>query len=65
MNKLVKVLKKLAVEMILNDETKVKIIAQLNKKMNIPLISEETEAELLESLYEALQEAIKAAINED
>jgi hypothetical protein len=65
MNKLVKVLKKLAVEMILNDETKVKIIAQLNKKMNIPLISEETEAELLESLYEALQEAIKAAISED
>ena len=35
MNKLVKVLKKLAVEMILNDETKVKIIKQLNKKMNI------------------------------
>ena len=65
MNKLVKVLKKLAVEMILNDETNVKIIAQLNKKMNIPLISEETEAELLESLYEALQEAIKAAISED
>ena len=65
MNKLVKVLKKLAVEMILNDETKVKIIEQLNKKMNIPMISEETEAELLESLYEALQEAIKEAINED
>ena len=65
MNKLVKVLKKLAVEMILNDETKVKIIAQLNKKMNIPMISEETEAELLEGLYEALQEAISEAINED
>ena len=65
MNKLVAVIKKLAVEMILNDETKVKIIAQLNKKMNIPLISEETEAELLESLYEALQEAIKEAISED
>ena len=51
--------------MILNDETKVKIIAQLNKKMNIPMISEETEAELLESLYEALQEAIAEAINEE
>ena len=65
MNKLVKVLKKMAVEMILNDETKVKVIAQLNKKINIPMISEETEAELLDGLYEALQEAIADAINED
>tara|TARA_Y100000296_G_C5144260_1_gene242809 strand:- start:951 stop:1148 length:198 start_codon:yes stop_codon:yes gene_type:complete len=65
MNKLVKALKKMAVEMILNDETKVKVIAQLNKKINIPMISEETEAELLDGLYEALQEAIADAINED
>ena len=65
MNKLVKVLKKMAVEMILNDETKVKIIKQLNKKINIPMVSEETEAELMDGLYEALQEAIADAINED
>ena len=65
MNKLVKVLKKLAVEMILNDETKTKIVAKLNEKVNIPLISEETEKELLEGLYEAMQEAISEAVNED
>ena len=65
MSKLVKVLKKLAVEMILNDETKVKIVKQLNKKINIPMVSEETEAELMDGLYEALQEAIADAINED
>ena len=58
MNKLVKVLKKLAVEMILNDATKVKIVAKLNEKVNIPLISEE-------GLYEAMQEAISEAVNED
>ena len=57
MNKLVKVLKKLAVEMILNDATKVKIVAKLNEKVNIPLISED--------LYEAMQEAISEAVNED
>ena len=64
MNALVKALKKMAVEMILNDKTKEKVIIQLNKKMNLPMISEETEAELLEALYEALQEALKAAIDE-
>ena len=64
MNALVKALKKMAIEMILNDETKNKVIVQLNKKMNLPMISEETEAELLEALYDALQEALKAAIDE-
>lgn len=64
MSALVKALKKMAIEMILNDETKDKVIVQLNKKMNLPMISEETEAELLDALYEALQEALKAAIDE-
>jgi len=64
MNKLVKALKKMAIEMVLNDQTKEKVVAQLNKKINIPMISEETEAELLDALYEALQEAIKDAIDE-
>ena len=64
MNALVKALKKMAIEMILNDDTKEKVIVQLNKKMNLPMISEETEAELLDALYEALQEAIKDAIDE-
>ena len=51
--------------MVLNDETKVKIVAKLNEKVNIPLISEETEKELLEGLYEAMQEAISEAVNEE
>ena len=64
MDKLIKALKKMAIEMVLNDDTKEKVIIQLNKKMNLPMISEETEAELLEALYDALQEALKAAIDE-
>ena len=64
MNALVKALKKMAIEMILNDDTKEKVIIQLNKKMNLPMISEETEAELLDALYEALQGALKDAIDE-
>ena len=64
MNALVKALKKMAIEMVLNDNTKEKVIIQLNKKINLPMISEDTEAELMEALYEALQEAIKDAIDE-
>ena len=64
MDKLIKALKKMAIEMILNDNTKEKVIIQLNKKINLPMISEDTEAELLDALYEALQEAIKDAIDE-
>jgi len=64
MSALVKALKKMAIEMILNDNTKDKVIVQLNKKINLPMISEDTEAELMDALYEALQEAIKDAIDE-
>ena len=38
MNALVKAIKKMAIEMILNDKTKDKVIIQLNKKMNLPMI---------------------------
>lgn len=62
MNKLVAVIKKLAIEMILNDEMKVKIVSALNKKINIPLISEKTEAELMDALYESMQEALEDAL---
>jgi precorrin-2 methylase len=65
MNKLVKALKKMAVEMVLNDTNKEKIVKHLNKKINLPMISEETEAELLDALYESIQEAIAEAIDED
>ena len=64
MNKLVKVLKKLAVEMVLNEETKDKIVKKLNEKVDLPLVSEATEKELIEGIYEAMQEAISEAISE-
>ena len=64
MQKLVAVIKKIAVEMILNDEMKEKIVAKLNDKINIPMIGEETEKELIEGLYSSMQEAISEAVIE-
>ena len=64
MSKLVAVLKKIAVEMILNEEMKDKIVAKLNSKINIPMVSEEREAEFIEGVYESMQEAISEAVIE-
>ena len=40
MNKLVAVLKKILIEMLMNDKMKAGIISSLNKKINIPMVSE-------------------------
>jgi len=64
MQKLVAVIKKIAVEMILNEEMKDKIVAKLNSKINIPMVSEEREAEFIEGIYESMQEAISEAVTE-
>ena len=55
--------KKIFKEIILNDSTKEAVIKNLNKKIDLPMISEKTEAELLDALYEAMQEAISDAID--
>jgi hypothetical protein len=64
MQKLIAVIKKIAVEMILNEEMKDKIVAKLNSKINIPMVSEEREAEFIEGIYESMQEAISEAVAE-
>ena len=64
MSKLVKIFKKIGLELVLNDSTKDAVIKSLNKKINLPMISEKTEAELMDALYEAMQEAIVDAIDE-
>ena len=64
MKKLISAIKKIAVEMILSDEMKDKIVAKLNSKINIPMVSEDRETELIEGIYESMQEAISEAINE-
>jgi hypothetical protein len=50
--------------MILNEEMKDKIVAKLNSKINIPMVSEDREAELIEGIYESMQEAISEAVAE-
>ena len=58
MNKLVAVIKKIAIEMLLNEEMKKGIISSLNKKINIPMVSEKLEGEFITSVVDATFEGI-------
>ena len=57
MNKLLGVLKGLAVKMVLGQKDK--IIINLNKKIDVPFMSERDEKELLEGIWEVVEEAVK------
>tara|TARA_R100000152_G_scaffold17182_1_gene8717 strand:- start:858 stop:1043 length:186 start_codon:yes stop_codon:yes gene_type:complete len=59
MDKLMAVLKKMAVKMVLGQ--KEKIIIGLNKKLDIPFMSEADEKELLEGLWSTIEDAVNEA----
>ena len=56
------ILPKLAKKLILSKKDV--IIANMNKKMDLPLLDEDDERELLEGAWEALEEALDIAIEE-
>ena len=57
MNKLVLIMKKMAVKMVLGQ--KEKIIAGLNKKLDVHFMSEADEKEMLEGLWSIIEDAVK------
>jgi hypothetical protein len=59
MDKLMSVLKKMAVKMVLGQKDK--IIAGLNKKLDVPFMSEADEKELLEGLWSTIEDAVNEA----
>ena len=65
MNKLVAVLKKILVEMLMNDKMKAGIITSLNKKINIPMVSEKMEGEFISAVVDATFEGISDALIEE
>ena len=58
MNKLIAVLKKMLIEMLMNEEMKKGIVVSLNKKFNIPMVSEKMEGEFLSAIVGATFEGI-------
>mgnify|MGYP003149926158 CR=1 FL=1 len=61
MNKLIAVLEKLAGKMLLSKKDK--IIAAMNKKIDIPFADEEDEKEMLEGLWSVIEEAVKDGLS--
>ena len=59
MSKLMLILKKMAVKMVLGQKDK--IIASLNKKLDVPFMSEADEKELLEGLWSTIEDAVNEA----
>ena len=62
MNKLVNVLKKILIEMLMNDKMKEDITNALNKKINLPMVSEKMEGEFISAVVDATFEGIRDAL---
>tara|TARA_R100001244_G_scaffold14473_1_gene16082 strand:+ start:101 stop:292 length:192 start_codon:yes stop_codon:yes gene_type:complete len=60
MNRILIVIQNLAVKLVLSNKDK--IIAEMNKKFDIPWASEDDEKELLEGLWELLEDSMTKAI---
>jgi len=61
--KFLDLLKRIAMTLLFNDETKQAILDELNKQIDIPFVSEDTEAELYELIYESVESALKGVLN--
>ena len=50
---------------IFNDEMKSKMIKRMNDNVDIPFISEKTEAKILDAIWDSVEEVVKEALIED
>ncbi len=46
-----------------NDENKDKIIDELNKNVNIPIINEDTEEKIISAIYEVFEDVMGKVMN--
>ena len=54
--------KQMVVEYIFNEETKAKVIKELNDNINIPILYEKTEAKIFEAIWESVESILKKVI---
>ena len=55
-------LQQIFTDYLFNPETKAKIIKALNDEVNIPFINEKTEAKILDAIYSAIEDVLKAQL---
>ena len=47
---------------IFNDEMKAKMISKMNENVDIPFISEKTEAKILDAIWDSVEDVVKEAL---
>ena len=47
---------------IFNDEMKAKMISKMNDNVDIPFISEKTEAKILDAIWDSVEDVVKEAL---
>lgn len=52
------VIRKIAVQVLFTEEVKEKVLTRLNQLVNLPILDEQTERELFESIWDAIREAL-------
>ena len=50
---------------IFNDEMKAKMITKMNENVDIPFISEKTEAKILDAIWDSVEDTVKEALIKD
>ena len=55
-------IQKMITDYLFNDEMKAKIVSELNKNIDIPIIGEKTEAKILDAIWDSIEEVLKKAI---
>ena len=50
---------------IFNDEMKAKMISKMNENVDIPFISEKTEAKILDAIWDSVEDVVKEALIKD
>tara|TARA_R110000744_G_scaffold209316_3_gene328192 strand:- start:2210 stop:2389 length:180 start_codon:yes stop_codon:yes gene_type:complete len=50
------------VDYLMNEDTKAEIIQELNKRIDIPIINEKTEAKVLNSIYSVVEDVLKKVL---
>jgi|TARA_R100001443_G_scaffold76011_1_gene83489 hypothetical protein len=56
-------LQKMVMEYLFNEDNKQKVIDELNKNVNIPIINEDTEEKIISAIYEVFEDVMGKVLN--
>ena len=56
-------LQKMVMEYLFNEENKQKVIDELNKNVNVPIINEDTEEKIISAIYGGFEDVMGKVLN--